>query len=67
MNELRLFDLETDSGERQDVAAAHPDDADRLLRLLEATLSATPRPRAADEVEMDETTLRALRSLGYVR
>ena len=66
-DEIRLFDLSADLGERHDLAASHPEDADRLRGLLEATLAAASGPRAADEVDMDEATLKALRSLGYVR
>ena len=67
-DEIRLFDLEADFDERHDVAATHPEETNRLRGLLGATLAAAAgRAGAADEVEMDETTLKALRSLGYVR
>ena len=66
-DETRLFDLSADVGEHHDVAASHPEDANRLRGLLDATLAAASGPGAADEVDMDEETLKALRSLGYVR
>ena len=67
VDQTRLFDLAADFDERRDVAAAHPEEADRLLGLLQATLAAAAGGSTADEVQMDEETLKALRSLGYVR
>ena len=67
VEENRLFDLARDFGELEDVAAAYPEDVARLRALLQATLEAAAGSGTADEVEMDEATLKALRSLGYVR
>ncbi len=67
LDQTRLFDLAADFDERRDVAAAHPEEAARLLGLLQATLAAAAGGSTADQVQMDEETLKALRSLGYVR
>ena len=65
-DEVHLFDLAVDMGEHHDVASTHPEEARRLGGLLQTRLGALTRERAA-EVELDDETLRALRSLGYVR
>jgi arylsulfatase A-like enzyme len=59
-----LYDLRRDPAERRDVAAGHPDELDRLQKLLDAwtadIVAWTARPdRTAEELE-------TLRSLGYV-
>jgi len=56
-----LYSLSTDPGEREDVAAQHPD--------VVARLSAAPRASAlaaGAEVVADDATARALRSLGHL-
>jgi arylsulfatase A-like enzyme len=61
---LELYDLERDPAEREDLAAARPEVAERLAGAL-----AERAPQATDRapVELDEETERELRALGYVR
>jgi arylsulfatase A-like enzyme len=67
--EWALFDLATDPSETTDVAAAHPDQVERLRSALESwrhrsgvsTIALVPAPR------VDHDTEERLRKLGYVR
>jgi arylsulfatase A-like enzyme len=63
-----LYDLSADPLGLADRAAADPAAVESLSTLLEAWARTLPPPGAApDSVELDEATLRALESLGYVR
>ncbi|MAG69997.1 MAG: hypothetical protein CL471_06860 [Acidobacteria bacterium] len=65
-DEVQLFDLSADAGERHDLASARPEDVERLHDVLQTALAAASGGTAA-EVDLDDETLEALRSLGYVR
>ncbi len=64
---VELFDLRSDPGELQDLAAVHPEIRDRLLAALEnwmAGVESGPAPRLLEGE--DEESRRRLRSLGYI-
>lgn len=64
----RLFDLESDPTERQNVVDAEPDVADEFRARLQQhreLLAATNRDRDPDDVTMDEEVAQRLRLLGY--
>jgi arylsulfatase A-like enzyme len=62
-----LYDLESDPGEENDLAKSEPARAASALRALEGYLRALPPPGDAGPARaLDEDTVRALRSLGYV-
>lgn len=61
-----LYLLETDPGERQDLADA-PTELDRLHRRLEAFWSTLEEPAETEASEIDEITRRRLEALGYLR
>jgi arylsulfatase A-like enzyme len=64
--EAQLFDLSTDPGERDDLAAARPEELRGLLGVLaDRIAAATPGESAA--AELDDELLRRLRALGYIR
>lgn len=63
---VSLYDLEVDPGETADVAADHPEECDRIRRVIAAhkeEISATDDDLGT--VEMDVTTKERLRDLGY--
>ena len=62
-----LFDLSADAAEQNDLAAHQPAEVERRAELLRLTLAAAAAGGAAEAVDLDEETLDALRSLGYVR
>lgn len=64
-DEVRLFDLATDPGERADVAAREPEVAARMKALLE-TLERVGARTQGGAAALDAETERELRSLGYV-
>lgn len=71
---LELYDLETDPGERQDLAESDPETVRRLLRSLRALLGSSPceaMQQAAQgrgaTVGLDPESVEALRALGYLR
>jgi arylsulfatase A-like enzyme len=61
-----LFDLETDPGEREDLAVRRPELADRLQTELLRLWSGLPTPSAAPPAELDPATRRVLEELGYL-
>ena len=62
---FRMFDIVEDPGEQQEIFDPRDETARRLARFLEGFAS---RERAeAEEVEIPESTLELLRSLGYVQ
>ncbi len=66
---VRLFDLERDPRELQDVAGSRPEEVSRLADLLARVRAAAPppaAPRPLDEEQRKRLEER-LRSLGYVR
>jgi arylsulfatase A-like enzyme len=63
----RLDDLERDPLESRDVAAKHPDEVARHLKLLDAHRArAAPEPAHGEGIPVDPDTLRRLHELGYV-
>jgi arylsulfatase A-like enzyme len=62
-----LFDLESDPGERADIAATQPEVAQRLRSVLEAwTEEQSRRGGAAHTVAVDAEEIRKLKELGYL-
>jgi arylsulfatase A-like enzyme len=63
-----LYDLEMDPRERSDLSEAEPERTKNAVRVLENYVAALPEPGDSGPPRtLDEETLRALRSLGYVR
>jgi len=65
----RLYDLENDPREEQDVSLTFPDETQRLSALVEAyrgKAGATTDPEAAGTQDVDADTLERLRELGYL-
>ncbi|MGB3562196.1 MAG: sulfatase [Thermoanaerobaculia bacterium] len=63
---IRLFDLESDPGERTDLSPSEMAAARRLEERLRSILEAARSDEAPEEIELDEETLEELRSLGYI-
>jgi arylsulfatase A-like enzyme len=62
-----LFDLENDPREERNLAAAEPARLSEAVRVLEKVMASLPSPGApGPPATLDEETLEALRSLGYV-
>ena len=62
-----LYDLEEDPGERNDLSRIDPARTTEAIALLDKVLASLPPPGdAGPPTTLDEETLRALRSLGYV-
>ncbi len=62
-----LFDLEEDPGERNDLSHIDPARITEAIGVLDKVLSSLPPPGEPDApTTLDEETLKALRSLGYV-
>jgi arylsulfatase A-like enzyme len=64
--EARLFDLSADPGERNDLAAARPEELRGLLGVLADRIAAAT-PGESAPAELDPELLRRLRALGYIR
>jgi len=64
--ELRLYDLLSDPGEQDDVAAEHPEIVEVLFAELVRHLEGAEAAVVAAPVEADEATLRMLRDIGYI-
>jgi arylsulfatase A-like enzyme len=63
-----LYDLATDPGEERNLSQTDPERTTSSIRLLEKYLASLPEPgEAGPPRTLDEETLEALRSLGYVR
>jgi len=62
-----LFDLAADPGERDDLAAARPDEMGGMLKELGDQLIEAQVHGVATGAEMDAELLRRLRTLGYIR
>jgi arylsulfatase A-like enzyme len=65
----RLYDLESDPNEEQEVSARFPDETQRLSALIDAYRSraaATTDPKSTQTQDVDADTLERLRELGYV-
>ena len=62
----KLFNLENDPGELEDVAAQHPEEVARLKQML-VTVLKQRRPLKTGQAELSTETLEQLRSLGYIR
>ncbi len=68
--EHQLFDLESDPGERHDLAKERPEVVTRLLRLLDEVRAGASRPsEGATEINegVDPELVKMLREWGYVR
>lgn len=66
--EEELFDLERDPGETRDLAQNHPEELLILRRRLDALITHGWTPgKLGNLADVDEDTLRELRSLGYVQ
>jgi arylsulfatase A-like enzyme len=63
---IRLFDLESDPGERSDLSPSEMAAARHLEERLRSILEAARSDEAPEEIELDEETLEELRSLGYI-
>ncbi len=63
---LQIYDLETDPGEKRNLAKSPPEWADELRADLEARLELPLAWGEADQVEIDEMYKAQLRALGYV-
>ena len=62
-----LYDLEKDPGEQTDVSRIDPARTAEAIGLLDKVVSSLPPPgEAGPPTTLDEETLKALRSLGYV-
>ncbi len=57
------YELETDAGERDNLARRH---AERVREMWSASTAAAAKGVEAPEAELDEETLRQLRALGYL-
>jgi hypothetical protein len=65
--DIEIYDLRSDPGERSNVAEAHREVVQAMMRELdrwEARYGVAARPRAA--VELDAETVERLRALGYM-
>ncbi len=60
-----LYDLSADPGEVRNLVAAEPDKAAELRELLRAWNASVPVVRS-DDYELDEESIEALRTLGYI-
>ena len=60
-----LFDLESDPGEREDLASRRPELVDELRRALQARVRGAPAGELR-EAPVDDETRANLESLGYV-
>jgi arylsulfatase A-like enzyme len=65
-DELELYDLEADPGERRDLSATAPAELERLRTLLAAWESLVPARERPAPAELSPEELQKLRSLGYV-
>ncbi len=70
LKRMELYDRRTDRADRSDVAARHPDVADRMkgeiLKWLEQEKAVKARIGQSGSKPLDEVTLQRLRSLGYL-
>jgi len=68
--EERLYDIDRDPGERESLAASHPEALERARRLLaehrRRAEMAVARVGREDVLDLDEETREALRQLGYI-
>ena len=60
-----LYDLDSDPGERTNLAASLPEVAAELQAGVDSHLSAGPREELSVEVQLDDLQLQQLRALGY--
>lgn len=61
-----LFDLESDPGEKNDLAASEPERVKQMLPLLEAWTTEQDNRGAARKVALDKDEIRKLKELGYL-
>jgi arylsulfatase A-like enzyme len=63
-----LYDIGTDPKERQDLSDQEPEAVQRMMAIARSFLTLARNQRASGEpVDLDEETMDALRSLGYVQ
>jgi hypothetical protein len=60
-----LFDAERDPNELENIVSSHSEIVDRLRRVAESQLAATPTWGETPTRELDELELNQLRALGY--
>jgi hypothetical protein len=63
---LELYDLRSDPGELDDIAAAEPAHAAALAAQLDALLVTLSEPSGLPRLPMDDDTRSRLEALGYV-
>jgi hypothetical protein len=62
-----LYDLEEDPGEQNDLSGSDPDRIKLAIDVLDGVLASLPPPgEPGPPATLDEETLKALRTLGYV-
>ncbi|HEV8200828.1 MAG TPA: sulfatase [Candidatus Polarisedimenticolia bacterium] len=61
-----FYDLAADPGEKTNVLAQHPAEADRLKRLLLEVIARDPMRNDRDETALPDDLIEKLKSLGYV-
>ena len=70
LKEMELYDRRSDTADRHDVAAAHPDVARKLrgeiVQWMEAQQAVKKRLGPGGKTQLDTQTLERLRSLGYL-
>jgi arylsulfatase A-like enzyme len=64
--EPELYDVGADPAESRNLAAEHPEVAERLRARLEELLAAAPAKPEDSEMELDAETLAELQALGYM-
>lgn len=63
-----LFDLNADPAENDDLFSRRPDDARRLTEELQSFLASLPAPSPpASPAQVDDKTLKTLKSVGYLK
>lgn len=64
---IKLFDLESDPAELEDVSAEHPEIVERMVVEMDRRAAGEPARAGAVGGELDEVTRRRLEALGYVQ
>jgi hypothetical protein len=65
----KLFNLRTDPAENYNILEREPELAQSLMKKLKDYLGSLPKPPEIDQgdIQIDEETLRTLKSMGYVQ
>ncbi len=64
--DVELFDLESDPGEKKNIAKENPETCRRLSGLLDKWLASRAGAEQAEMIEADEETKKKLEALGYL-